>query len=63
MRRVHLAFAAFVGLAITSNVVAQTSRQSHTTLVLVPAAGGASPNDFLIRNKSANEKPRAEARG
>jgi dienelactone hydrolase len=51
LKPIYLALAGFTALFLPPDVVAQNSRQVQTTLVLVPGAGGASPNDFLIRNK------------
>lgn len=49
----HLCMAA-IGLAVLGSATA-VAQPRATHLVLVPGAGGASPNDFLIRNQAAFE--------
>lgn len=52
MRRSAFIAACFLAL-IAHAETAQSQTAGGTTVVLVPGASGASPNDFLIRNQSA----------
>lgn len=53
MKYARLLRALSVFLVICSGAFAQAPKGGGTTLILVPGAGGASPADFLIRNRGS----------